>query len=405
VDHCRTHERVSEAATSKSRGLPQASWDARGHATPRRRGRATRANRAGRGCAGRRALAEPGRGRGRASHAATADRAGARPRRAAGRRGAARAGRGAVAELRPPRPSWGQASCAATPRCAQGWGRADHGRVSRHGCAQGRAGAVAGTPRRAAPARRARGRRGRGSGRARPTPRPGCRAAMAERQRPGRGSGQASEPRAATPRGVGGRAGAAPRRTRLAGRRARGSGRRTKPGKRAGEPRAATPRHPPRRARRGEERRGKGTGRREQDGLTVGEGACERWRFSCSRAMEEEGASGERFARERKTRVRGREEMNRGDYGDLQAGPTGRAAAAGQLLSAHACDGSGQAVRRLGREPAGLWAARGEKDGGGRRGGGAPDGPQEGNVGPRERGEKRKEKRGLFLILIIFLKA
>jgi hypothetical protein len=64
-------------------------------------------------------------------------------------------------------------------------------------------------------------------------------------------------------------------------------------------------------------------------------------------------------------------------------------------------------------KPLGGWAASqptcgprgGKKTGGGRRGGGAPDGPQEGNVGPRERGEKRKEKRGLFLILIIFLKA
>jgi hypothetical protein len=35
-----------------------------------------------------------------------------------------------------------------------------------------------------------------------------------------------------------------------------------------------------------------------------------------------------------------------------------------------------------------------------------PDGPQEENVGPRERGEKGKGKRkGLFPILIIFLKA
>ena len=75
---------------------------------------------------------------------------------------------------------------------------------------------------------------------------------------------------------------------------------------------------------------------------------------------------------------------------------------------------------RLGREPAGLWAAQGKKTGAdwatpvvelgrqpaqerGREGGGAgeeggaPDGPHEENVGPRERGEKGKGKRkGLF---------
>jgi hypothetical protein len=109
----------------------------------------------------------------------------------------------------------------------------------------------------------------------------------------------------------------------------------------------------------------------------------------------------------------------------------GRAAAAGRLLSAHERDGCGQAARRLGRESAGLWAARGKKRGGrlgrasrrvgpragqpaqerGREGGrekrgGAPDGPQKENVGPRERGERGKGKRkGLFPILIIFLKA
>jgi hypothetical protein len=92
------------------------------------------------------------------------------------------------------------------------------------------------------------------------------------------------------------------------------------------------------------------------------------------------------------------------------------------LLSAHARDGSGQAVRRLGHEPAGLWAARGGKEGGpaglrqppswaasrpagpgegGTRGAageeeGSPNGPQEGNAGPRERGEKRKGKRKDF---------
>jgi hypothetical protein len=36
---------------------------------------------------------------------------------------------------------------------------------------------------------------------------------------------------------------------------------------------------------------------------------------------------------------------------------------AGRLLSAHARDGCGQAARRLGREPVGLWAAQGKKTG------------------------------------------
>jgi hypothetical protein len=88
--------------------------------------------------------------------------------------------------------------------------------------------------------------------------------------------------------------------------------------------------------------------------------------------------------------------MNRGDYGDLQAGPTGRAAAAGQLLSAHACDGSGQAVRRLGREPADLWAARGEKDGGGgEEGGGRQMGRRRG-MSAQGREGKRGRKKGVF---------
>jgi hypothetical protein len=296
-----------------------------------------------------------------------------------------------VAELRPPRLSWGQASCAATPCRAQSWGRADHGRVSRHGRAQGRAGAaagtprwasrgpLAGTPRRAAPAGRARGRRGRGSGRARSAPRPGCRAAMAERQRPGRGSG-----------------------------------RRTKPGKRAGEPRAATPRHPSRRARHGEERRGKGTGRREQDGLTVGEGTCGRRRFSCSRAMEEEGASGERFAREREKNA---SSWERGDEQGATTETYRRAPRGGrrQLGNCSARTRVTEAGKPLGgwaaSRPAGLWAARGKKTGGrlgraSRRVGGVR-GAQEKRGGARwaaggecrpkgERGKEEGKKKGSF---------
>jgi hypothetical protein len=230
-----------------------------------------------------------------------------------------------VAELQPPRPSWGQASCAATPCRAQGWGQADHGRASRHGHAQGRAGAAAGTPRWAAPAGRARGRRGRG-GRGERAPRRGRDAAPPWPSARGRVGGAGRRASHAPPR-RGERAGAqGPRHCELAwlGAGQGGSGRQTKPGKRAGEPRAATPRHPPRRARRGEERRGKGTGRREQDGLTVGEGACGRRWFSCSRAMEEEGRRGSDLReRERKSRVRGREEMNRGRLRRLTGGPHG----------------------------------------------------------------------------------
>jgi hypothetical protein len=261
VDHCRTHERVSEAATSKSRGLPRASWDARGHATPRRR--ILRAGRRGRAQAaaaelGSRRAAPPRPSWGQASYAATPSwgagelrrhgRAGGRraapPRQAGGRRAA------------PPRPSWGQASCAATPSwgqasCAatpsraQGWGRVDHGRASRHGRAQSRAGAAAGTPRwasrgplagtphRAGPARRTRGRRGGGVGASAQGPRPHGRAPEA------------------------GRAGAAPRRARRAGRRARGAN----AGPSRGDGRAARRRAMPR-ARRGRSRPRIGVGTR-----------------------------------------------------------------------------------------------------------------------------------------------
>jgi hypothetical protein len=82
------------------------------------------------------------------------------------------------------------------------------------------------------------------------------------------------------------------------------------PGKRAGEPRDATLRRPPRRARRGRERREKGTGRREWDGLTVGEGAGGR-QFSGRR---------ESLGREERSIVGKR--MNRGRFHGLRAGPT-----------------------------------------------------------------------------------
>jgi hypothetical protein len=64
---------VNEATTSKACGLPRASWDAREHATPRRRGRATRTNRAGRGGAPWPNSSHRGRAREQASCAATAE--------------------------------------------------------------------------------------------------------------------------------------------------------------------------------------------------------------------------------------------------------------------------------------------------------------------------------------------
>jgi hypothetical protein len=185
----------------------------------------------------------------------------------------------------------------------------------------------------------------------------------------GRGSGQASEPRAATPRGAGGRAGAAPWRTRLTGRRARGSGRRTKPRKRAGEPRAATPRHPPRRARRGEEQRGKGTGRR-------GAGRAHRWRGRVRAAAVflqpgdgGRGASGERFAREREKNAsswEGGDEQGATTEAYRRA-PRGGRRRLGDCSARTSATGAGK--------PLGGWAAsqpacgpRGEKTGGGRLG-------------------------------------
>jgi hypothetical protein len=135
--------RAAQAATSKPRGLPQASWDARGHATPRRRGRATRANRVG-------------RFRGQATRASRSSRPPSRtglctmpkPRRGHGRAPAARAGLrrtpgaapGATAELRPP---WPNRAEVAGGRATPPW---------RAGRAQGRAEAVGG---RATPPRRA----------------------------------------------------------------------------------------------------------------------------------------------------------------------------------------------------------------------------------------------------------
>jgi hypothetical protein len=72
----------------------------------------------------------------------------------------------------------------------------------------------------------------------------------------------------------------------------------------------------------------------------------------------------------------------------------GRAAAAGRLLSAHERDGCGQAARRLGRESAGLWAARGKN-------GGRPTGPRQQSswamsrpAGPGEGARGGREKRG-----------
>jgi hypothetical protein len=104
--------------------------------------------------------------------------------------------------------------------------------------------------------------------------------------------------------------------------------------------------------------------------------------------------------------------MNRGRLRGLQAGPTGKAAAAERLLSAHACDGYGQAARRLGRESAGLWAVRGGKRGAdwaapavelGRkpasrpRRGGARGG-ERGQAGPRAGETAQKRRRGVFSI-------
>jgi hypothetical protein len=160
--------RAAQAATSKPCGLLQASWDARGHATLRRRGRATRADRAGR-CSGQATRAS------RASRPLS--RAGLRtapkPRRGHGRALAARAGLrrtpgiapDATAELRPPWPSravvtGGRAGIA--PRQARAAApRPDAGRAGgrraappRHGRAQGRAEPRAGEPHRRTMARR-----------------------------------------------------------------------------------------------------------------------------------------------------------------------------------------------------------------------------------------------------------
>jgi hypothetical protein len=90
------------------------------------------------------------------------------------------------------------------------------------------------------------------------------------------------------------------------------------------------------------------------------------------------------------------------------------------LLSAHARDGCGQAARRLGREPAGLWAAQGKKTGAdwatpvvelgrqpaqerGREGGGAREKRGACQMGRRRRmsaqgreGRKGREKERVF---------
>jgi hypothetical protein len=110
--------------------------------------------------------------------------------------------------------------------------------------------------------------------------------------------------------------------------------------------------------------------------------------------------------------------MNRGRLRGLQAGPTGKAAAAERLLSAHACDGYGQAARRLGRESAGPWAARGGKTGGrlgraSRRAGpqaGQPAqerGRERGGKGPgwaaRRRNGPKEEKGGFFYLFFPIL--
>jgi hypothetical protein len=111
--------------------------------------------------------------------------------------------------------------------------------------------------------------------------------------------------------------------------------------------------------------------------------------------------------------------MNRGRLRGLQADPTGKAAAAERLLSAHARDGCGQAARRLGRESAGLWAALGGAGGGGNTGGATgprqpsswaasrPAGPGEGareggKKGPGWAARRRnspKEEKGFFLFI------
>jgi hypothetical protein len=216
---------------SKSRGLPQASWDARGHATPRRRGRATQANRAGRGCAPHRsrggAMAvrqQPGRtcagrrGRaGRHGRAAPRSRAG-EPRRhgeQGGRKAAPsreRAGHAATASWAgAPRHCTGAARKAA-PRRGSGcegmpWpGRAHASRGNAPGlggtpgtrprqtgvgppCEMG---AGLGAPRPRAGAREGGGRRGR----ARPGPTaPESRAAMAASLSWGRGRARRAGPR------------------------------------------------------------------------------------------------------------------------------------------------------------------------------------------------------------------
>jgi hypothetical protein len=61
---------------------------------------------------------------------------------------------------------------------------------------------------------------------------------------------------------------------------------------------------------------------------------------------------------------------------------------------------------RLGRHADQSAHERGRREGAAGGGGRAPDGPQEGNAGLRERGEKKKGKRkGFFPILIISSKS
>jgi hypothetical protein len=126
ADRCCEHvadglPRAAQAATSKPRGLPQASWDARGRSTPRRCGRATRADRSRR-CRGQATRAS--RALPRASHAGEPHEQAAEPGGAAHRAEAA-AG---------PRPRASSQGGPAHPR--PWWGRDGEERASQGGVAR-----------------------------------------------------------------------------------------------------------------------------------------------------------------------------------------------------------------------------------------------------------------------------